>query len=163
VIRASVLILVLALVGCSQDTQSFGEQPEAPPATSAVPVESPAPPVSESEDINVTAVEYEFQGIPDAVSAGPHRFILQDTGEEPHVLYLFLITGDQTIQELIELPEKQSNKLTQAVDRAETAPGESDHFNADLIPGRFGYVCFVETKDGTPHFALGMRGEFTVV
>jgi uncharacterized cupredoxin-like copper-binding protein len=163
VIRAWLLALALVLGGCAQDTPTVGHQPEAPSGTSAAPDASPTPPVSESEDINVSAVEYEFQGVPDAVSAGPHRFSLQNEGQEPHVFYLFLITGDQSIEELIDLPEKQSNKVTQAVDRAEADPGDSDQFNADLVPGRFGYICFFQTKGGPPHFALGMRGEFTVV
>jgi hypothetical protein len=87
---------------------------------------------------------------------------MENTGKEQHELFLFYITGDQTLQELLELPEKQVNKFTQAVDRVEAAPGASDQFNADLVPGRFGYVCFVESPDGPPHAFLGMVGEFTV-
>jgi uncharacterized cupredoxin-like copper-binding protein len=158
VIRASLLALTLALVGCGEDTPTITTESPAIP-----PTESSTPAVSESEDINITATEYAFEGVPDAVSAGLHRFILENAGEEQHELYLFYITGDQTLEELLELPEKQVNKFTQAVDRVEAGPGASDQFNADLVPGRFGYVCFVESADGTPHAFLGMVGEFTVV
>lgn len=42
-------------------------------------------------------------------------------------------------------------------------PGEtSAETEIDLVAGRYGYVCFIEAKDGTPHAFLGMSGEFVV-
>ncbi|MGH2690907.1 MAG: hypothetical protein ACRDHM_00190 [Actinomycetota bacterium] len=143
-------VLALSLVGCTEDNPTVAPRPQGRPDPQT------------SADWAVTAVEYEFQGAPVLLSAGEFTFTLENEGEEPHELYLFYITGDQPIEELIELPERQVDKVAQAVNRAEAKPGGSDEFTAALVPGRFGYVCFVEAEDGTPHAFLGMRGEFTV-
>jgi uncharacterized cupredoxin-like copper-binding protein len=150
-VRRLLLAVALLLVACAQDDPTIGE-PEDGPITGG-----PA-----TEGLVVTAVEYEFRGAPVLLSAGEHTFTLQNDGEEPHELYLAYITSDQSIEEILELPERQVNKVTQAVDRVEAAPGGSAEFTADLVPGRFGYVCFVQAPDGTPHAFLGMAGELTV-
>lgn len=147
--------IALVLAACAQeDDPTIDAQPEA-----TVEEETTAPAGS---DIAVTAVEYKFHGVPEAVSEGEYTFTLENEGEEPHELYLFFISGDQGIEELLELPEKEVSEFTQAVDRAEAKPGGSAEFTAGLVPGRFGYVCFVSAPDGTPHAFLGMAGEFTV-
>ena len=149
--RRLLVALPLLLSGCTGDDPTIG-RPEDGPITGA-----PA-----TEGLLVTAVEYEFRGAPVLLSAGEHTFTLQNDGEEPHELYLAYITGPQSIEEIIELPEKQASKVTQAVNRVEAEPGGSAELTASLVPGRFGYVCFIESPDGTPHAFLGMRGEFTV-
>jgi uncharacterized cupredoxin-like copper-binding protein len=140
------LAVALLLVACAQDDPTLGGSPHPLPSSA----------------IGVTALEYEFQGMPEVMQQGEETFVLNNGGEEPHELYLAYITSDQSIEEIIELPEKQVNKVTQAVDRVEAAPGESAEFTAALVPGRFGYVCFVQAPDGTPHAFLGMAGELTV-
>ena len=152
--RLLVASLLLVLPACAEDTPTITQ-----PGTAA-PVESPTSDAAEG-DIVIEAGEYKFHGVPEALSAGLHRFAMDNVGEEPHVFYLFHIPGEESVEELLDLPEKKVNKLTQAVDRAEAGPGGSAEFEADLVPGRFGYVCFINTEDGTPHFALGMYGEFT--
>jgi uncharacterized cupredoxin-like copper-binding protein len=144
------LAIALLLVACAQDDPTLAPQPQGQPEAQT------------SADWVITAVEYEFLGAPVLLSGGEFTFTLENEGEEPHELYLTYITSDQSIEEIIELPEKQVNKVTQAVDRVEAAPGESAEFTAALVPGRFGYVCFVQAPDGTPHAFLGMAGELTV-
>jgi hypothetical protein len=159
VIRGLLLSLTLVTAGCAQDNPTIAPQGGGEPA------ESPTLEVYEDEDITVTATEYAFEGVPATVSAGPHNFTLENAGMEAHVFYLFLITGEESVEELVELPEEEANLVTQAVDRAEVGPGPgaTDEFVADLTPGRFGYLCFVETDDGEPHFDLGMYGSFNSV
>jgi uncharacterized cupredoxin-like copper-binding protein len=149
------LLLIAALLGpaaCGEDNPTIIQ-----PQGQESPAEEPA-----SGDIEVAAVEYKFHGVPAAVSEGEHTFVLQNEGEEPHELYLFHIPGEETLEELLALNEKEVSKVTQAVDRAEAKPGGSAKFTAALVPGRFGYVCFVTTEEGEPHAFLGMVGEFTV-
>ena len=148
--RRLLLAVALLLVACAQDDPTLAPQPQGQPEAQT------------SADWVITAVEYEFLGAPVLLSGGEFTFTLENEGEEPHELYLAYITSDQSIEEIIELPEKQVNKVTQAVDRVEAAPGESAEFTAALVPGRFGYVCFVQAPDGTPHAFLGMAGELTV-
>jgi len=149
-VRRLLLAIALLLVACAQDDPTLAPQPQGQPEAQT------------SADWVITAVEYEFLGAPVLLSGGEFTFTLENEGEEPHELYLAYITSDQSIEEILELPERQVNKVTQAVDRVEAAPGGSAEFTADLVPGRFGYVCFVQAPDGTPHAFLGMAGELTV-
>jgi uncharacterized cupredoxin-like copper-binding protein len=155
-VTRGLLLVAFALIlgACAQDDPTVGVQPEEPSGEQDSPSLKP--------QWTVTAIEYAFKGAPVLLSEGEFTFTLKNDGEEPHELYLAHITGPQSIEELIELPEEEVAELTQAVDRAEAAPGESAEFTAALVPGRFGYVCFVEAEDGTPHAFLGMVGEFTV-
>ncbi len=153
--RLFLVTLTLVLGACAQDDPTIDARP-------GQPVEEQTLGGGIGDEIPITAVEYEFQLAPATVAEGEYTFVLENTGEEPHELYLAYITGPQSIEEIIELPEKEIGKLTQAVNRVEAQPGESAEFAAALVPGRFGYVCFVEAPDGTPHAFLGMRGEFTV-
>lgn len=146
-----VLLAALLLSGCVEDN---------PTLTRPQQVEASTPPATE---INVTAVEYEFQGMPDTLPEGEYTFTLQNGGKEKHELYLMQITGPQSIEELLELPAKKASKLTRAVDRVVAPyPDQPISFSAALVPGRFGYVCYFQSPDRTLHSALGMRGEFTV-
>jgi hypothetical protein len=148
--RLLLVALMLALSACGEDNPVLTTGP------------SPAEEQAASEDIEVTAVEYKFHGVPTAVSEGEHTFVLQNDGGEVHELFLFHIPGEETLEELLALNEEEVSKVTQAVDRAEAKPGQTDDFTAALVPGRFGYVCCVTTEEGKPHAFLGMVGEFSV-
>jgi uncharacterized cupredoxin-like copper-binding protein len=41
-------------------------------------------------------------------------------------------------------------------------PGSEAAFTADLVPGKYGLICFFPDERGTPHFTRGMMTEFTV-
>jgi uncharacterized cupredoxin-like copper-binding protein len=115
------------------------------------------------ETIQVQAEDYKYGGVPETLPAGEVTFELENVGEEPHEFGLVLIKGDQPIEELISLPQKQAQKLIENVGGTFAEPGaEGKPLTADLEAGRYGYACFVTTKDGEPHAALGMFGEFTV-
>jgi hypothetical protein len=115
------------------------------------------------ETIQVQAEDYKFHGVPGTVPAGEVTFVLENQGQEPHDFGLVRITGDQSAEELVSLPQKQSQKFIENVGNSFAQPGqEGKPLTADLETGRYGYACFVTTKDGTPHAALGMFGEFTV-
>ena len=150
--RVAPLVLALMLGACAQDDPTIGQQPQ--------PTDQPT--TQTRSDWFITAVEYEFQRAPVLLSEGEYTFTLENAGREKHELYLFYISGPQSVAELLELPEKKVNKLTQAVDRAVAPPLRSDSFTAALVPGRFGYVCFVVSPEGKPHALLGMRGELMV-
>jgi plastocyanin len=121
--------------------------------------ETPAAP----ETIEVQAEDYMFHGVPATVPAGEVTFALENQGEEPHDFGLVRITGDQSVDELVSLPSKQSQKFIENVGNSFAQPGrDGPPLETDLEAGRYGYACFVTTKDGTPHAALGMFGEVTV-
>ena len=121
------------------------------------PQQEPAGP----QEVTVKAVEFEFQGVPTTLEAGRTSFLLENAGKKPHEFGLVRITGDQSVEELIELRER-ADEFIEDVGSAFAKPGRSDQLTATLQPGRYGYACFVTTNQGEPHAVLGMYGEFTV-
>ena len=120
-------------------------------------------PQAGSETVQVQAEDYKFGGVPGTLPAGDVTFELENVGEEPHEFGLVRIKGDQPIEELVSLPQKQAQKLIENVGGTFARPSEEGKpLTTDLEAGRYGYACLVTTKDGTPHAALGMFGEFTV-
>lgn len=115
-----------------------------------------------SETIEVQAEDYEYGGVPGSLPAGEVTFAMENVGEEVHEFGLVRISGNRSAEELIQLPEKQSNRFIEPVDGVAAQPGETSELTTELTSGRYGYACFVTTEDGTPHAALGMFGEFTV-
>jgi plastocyanin len=115
------------------------------------------------ETIRVEATEYKFGGVPESLPAGQVTITMENVGQEPHVFSLVRIKGDQSVEELVELPQKQAQKVIEQIGDTFAQPGkEGKPLRVSLDAGRYGYACFVTTKDGTPHAALGMVGELTV-
>jgi plastocyanin len=139
--KTTIAILVLGLVASACAGQSG-------------PSEGPA-------RVQVQAEEYKFGGVPQTMPQGVATFVLENVGQEPHEFGLAKITGDKPIEELVRLPQDQLGEFIEQVGGTGAKPGEEASFKATLRPGRYGYVCFVETK-GKPHAAMGMFGEFTV-
>lgn len=147
--------LVVLLAACAQQGQGGGgNEPAAAPTE-----EAPSGP----EEITVKAVEYEFQGMPATLTPGRTALLLENAGEEPHQMSIALITSDATVEELLGLPENQVNEQIEDVGNLFARPGDSQRRVVDLAPGRYGFVCFVSTKESMgPHAFEGMFGEFTV-
>jgi uncharacterized cupredoxin-like copper-binding protein len=112
--------------------------------------------------VEVQSEEYKFGGVPGTLPAGETTFALENVGQEPHEFGLVRIKTDHSVEELIQMPPNESEELISEVGATFAKPGKESSFQADLVPGRYGYACFVTTKDGEPHAALGMFGEFTV-
>lgn len=68
--------------------------------------------------------------------------------------------------DLIKLPDKKVGHYFEGPPNhlPTVKPGKTGDktLEMELEPGRYGYVCFIEAKDGTPHAFLGMAGEFVV-
>jgi plastocyanin len=111
--------------------------------------------------VQVRAEEYKFGGVPSSLPQGVATFVLENVGQEPHEFGLAKITGDRPIEELVRLPQDQVREFIKQIGGTGAEPGGEASFKATLRPGRYGYVCFVETK-GKPHAAMGMFGEFIV-
>jgi hypothetical protein len=121
--------------------------------------------------VPVTAVDYEFQGIPETLPAGLTKFKVQNTStsEDHELIFIKLTPAGESVDpaKLLALPGKKQEKLLD-FSHAEftmTAPGETGYSYADLVPGTYLYVCPLPVDGkakGKPHFTQGMYGTTTV-
>ena len=189
--RAVGAVAAMALVvvaGCGDD-----DEDEASTDTTAPAAETTAPAGDDGGSaggaIEVTARDYEFEGVPDTVPAGSTFSFSTEDGGEPHEFLVIKLPDGETrsIDELIELPESEIEPLfaglqfvTIAMPGTTDTPGVVEPAGGESSvsePGNYVYVCSfpqgttVEDVQnatgplegaGPPHFVLGMRGEFTV-
>jgi uncharacterized cupredoxin-like copper-binding protein len=124
------------------------------------------------ETVDVTATEYEYDGIPDELPIGYTVTNLTNDGQEQHEMFTFKINDGVTesLDEIFELPEEEIFGKITPVNATFAVPGGTDTASWNLeTPGNYAVVCFVpvgsvgETEgDGPPHFTEGMVHEFTV-
>jgi hypothetical protein len=124
--------------------------------------------------VDVTATDYSFAGIPDEVKAGRTSIDLTNDGKEAHEVQLAVKNAGvtQTFDEILALPEEEALTMVTPVGGAFASPGDKEYAIVDLAPGSYVAVCFVPqgtvdqtstpAEDAPPHFVLGMKKEFTV-
>lgn len=127
----------------------------------------------ETQKATVTAADYAFENVPEALSAGRVTFEFSNGGAELHEMLLMRINEEGlTVDQLISMPEKQAMKKVTFVRALFAAPGESDVETLDLEAGEYAIVCFVpvgstsmeaaESAKGPPHAMKGMTAQITV-
>jgi hypothetical protein len=128
------------------------------------------------EEMNVTAVDYEFDGVPDDTQEGITTIALQNDGEEMHEFAVIRVNVEETdletlVQELSALSDEEFAQEGEFVGIAFAAPGEESTTHMKFEePGRYIVVCFISQGttspdsegSGPPHAELGMVDEFTV-
>jgi hypothetical protein len=124
------------------------------------------------EEIDVTASEYKFEGIPEEMDAGIVGVNFENTGGELHELVVFAKgpdAGDATFDELLELGEDEAEGKLLEKGGSFAEPGQTSPGIFELEAGDYVAVCFIpegtsgdEEGQGPPHFTKGMKTEFTV-
>jgi uncharacterized cupredoxin-like copper-binding protein len=123
------------------------------------------------EEIDVAAVEYAFEGVPETVAAGNTTFNFTNEGEEVHEMLMIRFKDANTsVEDLIQLSDKEAQKKIEFLGASYGPPGYSDSEIKTMTPGKYALVCFVsvgttsEDKQGQgpPHITRGMSAEFTV-
>jgi hypothetical protein len=125
------------------------------------------------EVVDVTATEYQFEGIPESLDTGVTLFRFTNEGAELHEIGIARIKGDESVEEILELPEEEADSKVTFVGANFAAQGETTILYTKLKKaGTYGAVCFLpvgstseeaaETADGPPHFVEGMFAEFEV-
>jgi hypothetical protein len=144
-------------------------------------------------EVEATATEYEFAGLPTEIPAGGTIFSLENAGEQVHELAVMRINDDVTmsVEELLALPEEEAFEMVTTAAFAFAFPGTVSYGTGDLTPGRYVALCFLpegatpdvlmqleeagvggpedtipeglDVELGPPHFTHGMVHEFTVV
>ena len=165
--RMLIIAAVLALAGCATGS---------------------ADPVSGT--IAVSARDYSFENVPEVMAAGAEITLSNESDAEMHEIVLVKIADveSRTIEELLELPDDESESLVEFQGVLVAMPGEegsNPEAGGSSItvtePGRYAMVCFIpqgadpalfaegaegeegpDLGDGTPHAFLGMVEEFSV-
>lgn len=119
------------------------------------------------ETVEVSGVDYAFEGVPASVPAGQTAFAFTNDGSEPHEIVLFQRAEGETrtVEELFALPEDQLFTALTFAGAAMAEPGQTSLTIAELAPGSYVASCFVPVggaEDGPPHFMQGMTAEFEV-
>lgn len=124
------------------------------------------------EQVEVTAADYEYTGLPDSLATGETAVTLTNEGEEFHEVAILRVNDGvtETTDELLALPMEESLAKVTVKGITFADPGGSDtSFIRFDEPGSYIAVCFIPegtTPDaegsGPPHFVLGMLAEFTV-
>jgi plastocyanin len=147
-----VLALSLGAVACGDDDDD--EDTAATTTTEA----------ASAEVVDVTGTEYSFE-LSATPTAETKEITFENAGEEPHDLIFAKINEGYTLQDAIEA-EGRKGTAEQFQPILFAKPGEEAkqtiQLDEPLEPGNYAMVCTVSTKDGPPHFELGMTEEFTV-
>jgi hypothetical protein len=144
-------------------------------------------------EVDITASEFAFEGVPAEMPAGPAIISLENVGEQVHEFIVMRINDDVTLSlgELLALPEEESEAMVTPAAFAFAMPGTTASATSDLTAGRYIALCFLPEgatpevlaqleelgvdgpedtipadaglELGPPHFTLGMAVEFTVV
>ncbi|MEO2106995.1 MAG: hypothetical protein ABGZ36_15280 [Actinomycetota bacterium] len=203
---AAVLALLLLLTGCgsddaasdtadaASDTADPTEEVAPTAAEAAAPTateEAPDPPEGEAGDtLELTAVDYAYDGVPGEVSAGTQLALVGAPDAEPHEAVVFRLADDETrsAQEILAEGGPDAPPPGEFAGVLIAPPGGAPGFAPEgpvvlEQPGRYLLVCFIPvgtTPDafaalaegggtaadlpatGPPHFTQGMAAELTV-
>ena len=122
--------------------------------------------------LDVTAVDFGFQGMPTSVDAGLVGVNLTNEGNEFHEFVVFrkADAAGRSFDEILALGQQEAAGLLQEKGGTFAAPGGRGVGLIELgEPGEYMAVCFIplgstpeSEGDGLPHFTEGMKAEFTV-
>jgi hypothetical protein len=128
------------------------------------------------QQVDVTGIEYEFQGLPKTLPAGNVAIKFTDTGAEIHELQIFRVKSKDSVKKIIGLSEKEQRKKIEEAGIVFATPGQTFYNIVDLSkPGRYGVVCHLpvgstseqaaeeaEKKHAKSHAQEGMYATITV-
>ena len=119
------------------------------------------------EAVDVTGVDYAYEGIPESLPAGPTSFSFTNDGGEEHEMLMFRKADGETrsFEELFALSEEEAGDAVTFTLATFSPIGATTYAIGDLEPGQYAAVCFIPVggaEDGPPHFTEGMLAEFEV-
>jgi len=146
--------------------------------------------VATADPIEVRAVDYAFEGLPETVPAGTILTLVNESSVELHELVAIRLPDDETrsVDELVQLPPEELAAFFPLVETVTIAPPEEAGFPIEGIgmlekPGRYLVICAIPTganpdeymaaaaeseggppdvPGGPPHLAMGMYGQTLV-
>lgn len=176
-------VLPLALVACSDDSDPVSVSGDERTTTTTAPAAEPS-------TVDVTAVDYHFEGLPERLAAGSVLTLRNESAAELHEIVAVRLPDDEAraVSDLVALPEEELGFLEEGVVAVLLAKPGSDEQVAAVgdgtltEPGRYVIACFIPTGvdpqtyldaagpegppqiegAGPPHVAHGMFTELTV-
>lgn len=121
--------------------------------------------------VSLTALDYQYQGIPATLPAGMTKFKMTNTApKEDHEIGIVKLTPAGEAMDpksILSASEKKQAKLVdfESGTGAFAPAGQTSYGLTQLEPGTYLYACFIPVggkKNGAPHFTQGMYGTFTV-
>lgn len=141
--------------------------------------------------IDITAVNYSYQGVPERATVGSTLTLTNDSDDEVHELVAIRLPEgeDRPVSELVQLPPDELAAFFPGVETVIVAPPVAEGFPVEgtgsiTQPGRYALICVIPTgadpeeyltaaaeaeggppdvAGGPPHIAEGMFAELTVV
>lgn len=186
-IGALALALLAGTTACGSDGGTDGA---ADPLTTTT---GPAVAGGAGKTVEVTAVDYAFEGLPTTVKAGTRLSLTNHADAELHELVAFRLDDAETrpVADLVKLPEAELGAILAKIAPETVLLAEAGKAQIPAVgdgtltaPGRYLIMCAIptgadpaaylkaaaeakgekpEVAGGAPHFVAGMFGEVTVV
>jgi hypothetical protein len=115
--------------------------------------------------VTITAHDYYFDPIPD-IPSGVVDLRLHNTGKDFHHAAIFKLAGRHTAADFVATLKNPGPPPAWATPTpGPNAPplGQTSNSIAELTPGNYVVVCFIDTNGGVPHVMKGMSRGFRVV
>jgi plastocyanin len=150
-------------IACGDDDDSVPATASSAPATN-----TPAPAEVSATSIEVRAVDYAFEGVPEKVAAGTTFTLVNESTEEVHEIVAIRIISDsetRSVEELVQLPDEELEGIVAEMPAMVIVapPGEEGMVvlgDGTLSePGRYGLLCFIPTG-ADPEAVMEAEGEF---
>jgi hypothetical protein len=92
--------------------------------------------------LDVTGIEYEFQGLPKTAPAGKVAIRFTDNGAEFHELAILRVKSKDSVKKLAGLSEKELAKKSDPIGGTFATQGQTSYAIAELSkPGRYAVIC----------------------
>jgi hypothetical protein len=92
--------------------------------------------------LDVTGIEYEFQGLPKTLPAGTVAIRFTDTGAELHELAIYRMKTKDSLKKVVGLSEKEQSKKLEPVGGTFAMQNQTSFTIAELTkPGRYAVIC----------------------
>ena len=149
-----VLALSAGFVACGDDDDEDSASTESASTTET----------ASAGTVDVTGTEYQFD-LSATPTADTQEITFTTDGAEDHDLIFAKINEGYTLQDAIEAQGRKGT-AEQLRPVLFAKPGEEAKQTIELPdglePGHYAMICTVASKDGPPHFELGMQEEFDV-
>ncbi|MET0964878.1 MAG: hypothetical protein ABWZ02_00690 [Nakamurella sp.] len=122
------------------------------------------------QQVELMAMDYEFDGAPESLAAGPTSLSLMNhsTKGESHIAAIGRLRPGQQVgpRELVDMSLDQLGQYLEVLpNSAAASPGQTVGVLVDLTPGHYFLLCTSQSDDADPttgHLYKGMLAEFDV-